>query len=223
MEIVFLLVAAGAIVYVLTRPTVDVEQQRRIALAELAEKLKLDFNPDHDVDLASRLFFLNRLRQGGGQYAFNVVSGEFDGYNVLLFDYHYAGHSENRGRVSIQHYFMSVLVLDTGCDLPELTIFPETLGSKVHTALGKADISFESREFSQKFCVRCENRKFAYDVCHAQMIEYLLANPDLHIEIDGPALALTFEPRLSAADLETNLRRLIEIRSRIPNYLFTKS
>ena len=47
--------------------------------------------------------------------------------------------------------------------------------------------------------MRSKDKKFAYDVCNAQMMEYLLANRDLSIEIEGPALALAFDTRLSAA------------------------
>ena len=55
------------------------------------------------------------------------------------------------------------------------------------------------------------------------MMEYLLANRDLNLEIEGPALALAFNARLSAPEIEANLQRLLEIRSRLPDYLFTKA
>jgi hypothetical protein len=70
--------------------------------------------------------------------------------------------------------------------------------------------------------VRSKDKKFAYDVCHAQMMEYLLANRDLSIEIEDRALALAFGTRLAAAEIESNLARLLEFRSRLPEYLFTK-
>jgi hypothetical protein len=50
----------------------------------------------------------------------------------------------------------------------------------------------------------------------------MLANRDLSLEIEGPALALAFDTRLSAAQIETNLQRLLEVRLRLPDYLFTK-
>ena len=70
--------------------------------------------------------------------------------------------------------------------------------------------------------MRSKDRKFAYDVCNAQMMEYLLANRDLSIEIEGPVLALAFASCLSAGEIEANLQRLLEIRLRLPDYLFTK-
>ena len=54
------------------------------------------------------------------------------------------------------------------------------------------------------------------------MMEYLLANRDLSIEIEAGALALAFGKQLSVLEIESNLRRLLEIRSRLPEYLFTK-
>ena len=41
-----------------------------------------------------------------------------------------------------------------------------------------------------------KDKKFAYDVCNPQMMEYLLANRDLKIEIQGPVNSLAFEPQL---------------------------
>jgi len=60
-------------------------------------------------------------------------------------------------------------------------------------------------------------------VCNPQMIEYLLANRGLQIEIQGPVILLAFEPQLPVGQIEFNLQRLIEIRSRLPDYLFTNA
>ena len=94
--------------------------------------------------------------------------------------------------------------------------------SKIAQAFGYDDIDFESAEFSRAFCVRSKDKKFAYDFCNAQMMEYLLANRDLSIEVEDRALALAFGKTLSAEEIESNLQRLAEIRARVPDYLFTK-
>jgi hypothetical protein len=88
---------------------------------------------------------------------------------------------------------------------------------------GYGDIKFESAEFSNAFLVRSPDKKFAYDVCNARMIEYLLANRDLSIEIENNVLALAFTTRLSPEQIETNLQRLVEIRARLPEYLLTQN
>ena len=96
----------------------------------------------------------------------------------------------------------------------------EGIFSKIAQAVGYDDIDFESHEFSRKYCVRSKDKKFAYDVCNARMIDYLLDNLDLTMEIEGPALAIGFKSRLSVDQIRGQYGRLLQIRSLIPNYLF---
>jgi hypothetical protein len=106
---------------------------------------------------------------------------------------------------------------------PDLTIRREGFFTRVAEVFGYQDIKFESAEFSKTFCVRSDDKKFAYDVCHAKMMEYLLANRDLSIEIENEVIALAFENQISVAEVELNLHRLLEIRSLLPEYLFANS
>ncbi len=198
-------------------------RKRREELFELATRLGLTFRPDNDYGLAERFGFLDKLAQGDNRYAFNVISGSYRQQQVLLFDYHYETHStDSKGNRQTHHHYFSFFILLLPLSFPELKISREGFFSKIAQALGYDDIDFESAEFSRAFCVRSKDRKFAYDVCNAQMIEYLLANRDLSLEIEGPALALAFDTRLSATETESDLNRLLEIRSRLPEYLFTK-
>jgi hypothetical protein len=198
-------------------------KRRREALATLAARLGLRFNPDDDYTLAGRFEFLDHLAQGDNRYAFNILSGQYRQKEALVFDYHYETHStDSKGNRTTHHHYFSFFILLLPLSFPELRITKEGLFSKIAQAFGYADIDFESAEFSRAFCVRSTNKKFAYDVCNAQMMEYLLANRDLSIEIERDALALAFDSQLSADDIEANLQRLLEIRSRLPEYLFTK-
>ncbi len=193
-------------------------QKRREAMAALASRLGLRFSPHRDRSLARQYEFLDKLRAGRDRYAYNILSGTYQGHEVLVFDYHYKTGS---GKNTHHHHF-SFFVLQIPASFPELIIAPEGFFSKIAQAVGYDDIDFESHEFSRKFCVRSRNKKFAYDVCHAQMIEYLLANEDLTIEMDGYALAISFNSRLAAQYIEPNLNRLVALRSLMPEYLFTR-
>jgi hypothetical protein len=114
---------------------------------------------------------------------------------VLAFDYHYETHStDHKGNRQTHHHYFSFFILLLPVTFPELKITREGLLSKIGQALGYDDIDFESAEFSRSFCVRSKNRKFAYDVCNAQMMEYFLANRDLSLELKA-ALALAFDSR----------------------------
>ena len=86
--------------------------------------------------------------------------------------------------------------------------------------MGFDDIDFESHEFSKKFVVRSKDKKFAYDFCNAQMIDYLLGHPDINIEVDQNSLALGFGSCLKVEEIEPHLKQLIRIRSLIPGYVF---
>ena len=53
------------------------------------------------------------------------------------------------------------------------------------------DIDFESDEFSRKFYVQSSDRKFAYDVLHPRMMEFLLQTTPPMIDVEGGALCLS--------------------------------
>jgi hypothetical protein len=199
-------------------------QKRRQAMMTLAARLGLRFDPNKDRNLAARYDFLNKLRTGENRYAFNTLTGGYQGQDVAAFDYHYETHShDSKGHRQTHHHYCSVFLLHLPMSFPELVIGREGFFSKIAQALGYDDIDFESHEFSRKFCVRSKDKKFAYDVCHARMIEYLLANDDLTIEIDSDTLALTFNSRLAPERIEPNLGRLVALRSLLPEYLFSRS
>jgi len=199
-------------------------KKRREAMGVLATRLGLRFDPGKSRDMASRFTFLNKLRQGSNRYTFNILSGNYRDHDVTAFDYHYETHStDSKGRRQTHHHYFSFFILRLPASFGELTIGPEGFFSKIAQAVGYDDIDFESHEFSRKFCVRSRDKKFAYDVCNARMIEYLLANPDLMIEIELDSLAVAFKRRLSPEQIEPNLQRLIQIRSLLPDYLFSRS
>lgn len=200
------------------------DKKRRTELAALAGRLGLQFNEEKDRELARQYAFLDQFARGDNRYVFNVMSGQYRGQQILAGDYHYETEStDSKGKRETHDYYFSFFLLTLPMAFPELTIRREGLLSKFAQALGYADIDFESHEFSRKFCVRSPDRKFAYDVCNARMIDYLLQNSDLSIEIERDTLAILFDSRLDVQQVEGNLNRLLEVRSRMPDYLFTRT
>jgi hypothetical protein len=196
------------------------EKKRREAFRRLAQELGLDYVARDDV-LPSRYEFLDALRQGENRYAFNILRGTYEGLRVQAFDYHYETEStDSKGNRETQDHYFSFFVLEQERWFPELRIYPEGILSKIGQMLGYEDIDFESIEFSKAFCVRSRDRKFAYDICHTRMMEYLLAHRDLSIEIEGPCVALSFASRLKPEQIPGRLRQLVEIRNLFPEYLF---
>jgi len=196
-------------------------RERSLELWALNQKLKFDsFNPERDDEFVLGWGFLSRLTQGDERYAFNILRGTYHEQPLIVFDYHYQTGSDKKH----EDHYGTVLMFVVKEAFPKLTIRPENPGLKIAEALGVVnDIKFESAEFSREYCVRSTDKKFAYDVCNPQMIEYLLANRGLQIEIQGPVISLAFEPQLPVGQIEFNLQRLVEIRSRLPQYLFTNA
>jgi hypothetical protein len=196
-------------------------RKRREAMGRLADSLGLQFSPDKDHAVDDRYPFLDKLGQGSNRYAFNSLSGQHQGQSVHLFDYHYETHSrDSKGRPQTHHHYFSFFILRLPAHFPELTIAREGIFSKLAQFVGYDDIDFESAEFSRKFCVRSRDKKFAYDICHPRMMEYLLANPDLNLEIEQDCLALFFPSRLALEQIAPNLERLLQIRQQFPEYLW---
>jgi len=203
----------------------DLLAQKRVeGLAALSRRLGLGFSAGENYGIGDRFEFLKQLAQGDNRYAFNILSGTYQQNQILAFDYHYETHStDSKGHQTVTHHYFSFFILLLPACFPDLTVRRENFLTKIAEVFGYQDIQFESAEFSKTFCVRSPDKKFAYDVCNAKMMEYLLANRDLSLEIENQALALAFDSRLAPEQIEFNLQRLVEIRSRLPEYLFTQN
>ena len=201
------------------------EKKRGEALALIARQLGLSFSPHKDRSLASQYGFLDRLRAGSNRYCYNVMRGVGKkGEHVCLFDYHYETKSrDSEGRTKTNHHYYSVYTLIMPKSFPELIIEPEGFFAKIAQAFGFDDIDFESHEFSRRYKVKSPDKKFAYDVCNAQMIDYLLNQEKLAIELEGNTLAMTFGGRMKPENVAYNYDRLHKIRSLMPDYLFAKA
>ena len=219
----FVFVAMVVLVIVAAIYGAIAQRKRREGLLLLAQRLGLEFRGGQDITIPGHFGFLKQLAQGDDRYAVNVLSGNYRQNPVLAFDYHYATyHTDKNGTHKDDHWF-SFFILTLPAVFPDLTIRRENFFTRVAEVFGYQDINFESAEFSKAFNIRCPDKKFAYDVCNAKMIEYLLANRDLSIEIENEVIALVFTTRLSVEQIEFNLQRLVEIRSRLPEYLFSQN
>jgi hypothetical protein len=197
-------------------------QKRREGLAELALRLNLSFNPGNGYGIPDQFGFLKQFAQGENRYATNILSGTYQQNQVMAFDYHYETVTYDKNGSHKEDHWFSFFILTVPAVFPDLTIRREGFFTKIAEVFGYQAIKFESAEFSNTFCVRSPDKKFAYDVCNAKMMEYLLANRDLSIEIENEVVALSFNSRIALEQFESNLQRLIEVRSRLPEYLFTQ-
>ncbi len=219
----FIFIAFVVIIVIGGIYSVIAARKRRQGLFELAQRLNLNFDAEEDCGIPEQFNFLNQFNQGDNRYAINIISGKYQQQPVQAFDYHYETYTYDKNGRHTEHHWFSFLILTLpAVAFPDLTIRREGFFTKIAEVFGYQDIKFESAEFSKTFLVRSPDKKFAYDVCNAKMMEYLLANRDLSIEIENEVIALAFNTRISVEQFELNLQRLVEIRSHLPEYLFAK-
>jgi hypothetical protein len=202
------------------------EKQAR-AMRKKAYELELGYSDSANADLAESIRHLDSFESDDGRdhYALNVIEGSFDEHPVAVFDYHYTTSGVWWWAPSWNtHNYVSIVMLDLGQEFPELTIGPEGGGlfKMIAEAFGGGDIDFESHEFSRQFDVHSKDKKFAYDFCNARMMEYLLGR-SASIEVDGSSLAVGYKNMHDVRSIKPRLASLVEIRSRMPNYLFANA
>ncbi|MEO6845782.1 MAG: hypothetical protein ABI443_00730 [Chthoniobacterales bacterium] len=198
------------------------EQRRAEELIKISIDLGLNYHPGTNSDIIDELEFLNILQNGDNRYAKNIFGGIYRDQEILFFDFHYETYTtDNKGNRSTHHYWHHIALLRFPAFFPELTIGPENILTRLGKAFGYPSIDFESHEFSKTFLVQSEDKKFAYDICNARAMEYLLSHRDFHIEIERDRYALIFDGRTDPQSVVQKLDYLIELRALIPDYLFT--
>lgn len=186
----------------------------------LSDRLAFDsFDPEPNPDFPMTWSFLTPLSKGENRFAFNILQGTYHDEKLFIFDYHYEDLSNKKSA----DFFYTIFMLITAQCFPKITIGPENVLNKIEGMFDSHDIKFESAEFSRAYGVRCADKKFAYDVCNPQMIDYLLANRDLQIELQGPLISLSFTPSLRVNTIEAWLQEFAQIRALLPQYLFDQN
>src|ERR1035441_8722438 len=106
------------------------QRKRREGLLGLSQRLNLNFAPEPDYNLAERFGFLKKLAQGDNRYCYNVLSGTYQGDDVLVFDYHYQVTTHDKNGSHTTHYRFSFFILQMPVAFPDLTIRHESFFSK---------------------------------------------------------------------------------------------
>jgi len=189
------------------------ERERRLRYWARRRRLGLRHTQRHSLREGYPLF--DCLQRGVDQYASNLMIGKLHGLNIIAFDYHY---KRDSGQHTTNHVF-SALIAQSPLQLQPLSIRPETALDKVSEFLGIDDIDFESAEFSRRFFVKAEDKRWAYDVLHQRTMDHLLNSPKFSLQFDwGHVIA--WRPRLlDAEDFEDAAQVIKGIFDRLPDYL----
>lgn len=117
--------------------------------------------------------------------------------------------------------------------MPGVEIRPESLRDRVAAAAGWDDLDFESVEFSRRFHVKSQDKRFAFELIDVRMMETLLGMPDsMHAAVGGPWLAVwhlppdTFLPKgsgrhpLTLSEIERTRGAAMRLLAGLPRTLF---
>jgi hypothetical protein len=195
-------------------------EKRKEALLALAQRRGWSFRSDRNDGMENRYADFSCLQSGSGRYAYNILEGAVQQGRLCGFDYHYETQStDSEGRTTTNHHHFSVVVIDTGLALKTLLIRPENFLDKIGEFFGFDDIDFESAEFSRRFCVKAQDRRFAFDVLHQATMEFLLAAPEFTIQFAGPFVMAHRNSLFQPVEFEKALDVLAGIIDRLPEYL----
>lgn len=192
------------------------EKKRREALMRLADNLGLTYIGTDPNGKDSVYSNISLFQNGHSKEASNIISGDKNGCYVDIFDYKYVTGS---GKHRTTHY-NSVCILAVPQRFRYLFVRTENFLDKIAGAIGFDDIDFESREFSKRYYVKSDDKKFAYDIINPQMMEFFLAQQKTPcVEIKGNHLAFYMNKKISPKEYIVLYSFAEQFYRRIPNYV----
>jgi hypothetical protein len=157
---------------------------------------------------------------GHGRSAGNAVYGQHDGREFVSFDYQYKTTSgSGKDRRTTTHSF-SVVALSMGVSLPSLRVDPENFLERVVGRVTNSDIELELEDFNRAFTVSCPDRKFASDVLHPQMMEFLLQHRDVGWRFERDSMLMVSGTKRSVAEIDATLALMDQISDKIPDFVW---
>jgi len=208
--ILIVIVIAGVIAF-----SIYAAAKRRKELHDWADSRGLNFDPGKSHDMDSRYVEFKCLNKGRNRYAYNIITGPLNQREITAFDYRYTtGSGKNR-----KTHHLSAIIVVAPIPLEPLFIRREGFFDKVTEFFGADDIDFESAEFSRKFFVKSTNKKWAYDVIHQRMMEYLLGAPWFSIQFSGDSIIAWNQRRFTTGDFQSAFGLIEGMIERFPEYL----
>jgi len=202
------LAALGLMVRWIIKASIEAEKRRKQRIADMeafASGLGLGFTEQQDPYHDEHYAHFELFRQGFDRNAYNTIWGEIVhndrrlGVNCGDFTYKTRetytttdskGRTQTRTRIVTHHFSYFILELNMS-NIPDLLIRREGLFDRIASAFGKDDIDFESAEFSKRFFVKCDDRRFAYDLIHPRMMEFMLQTRPGLIDMENNRICMT--------------------------------
>ncbi len=200
-------------------------KRRREALAALAGELGWRFDPSRDRSHDDEYAHFEIFRRGHSRAAYNTLTGDLEIYRrtypAKMGDFTYRITTSTGKSTHTHTYRFSYLIVHLPfAGVPDLLIRREGMFDKLAGAFGFDDIVFESAEFSKRFYVKSPDKRFAYDVIHPRMMEFLLAGDPPTVDIEAGRCCLSDgRHRWSPEEFSATLNWVIEFFDRWPDHV----
>ncbi|MHC4956077.1 MAG: hypothetical protein ACYTGZ_19710 [Planctomycetota bacterium] len=216
--LVILVIAAivAAVIY-----GIRARAKRREMFAGIAARLDGRFYADDPFGLSRRhQEHFATLASGSNRYAYNVIKGRWEGRPIHIFDHHYETYSHNKNGRQTHHHHRTFVLVEHDVDMGRLEVRPEGMFDKLKAAFGFDDVDFESAEFSKRWHVGAEDRKFAYALFHPRMMEYFLKLRGFKLSTHGPwGLYRVGSGRMNKLQIDRTLKHAKGFLELVPRFV----
>jgi hypothetical protein len=208
---VLFLLGAAAAVWI----SLYLKAKRREAFRIFAGRHGFQYAQGDPFDLLGWPFDL--FRRGAGRGIENMLWGNWEDQPMQAFDYwYYTESTDSKGRRSRSYRRFSCALVEVPAAFPHLVVAREGILSRLADHLGFEDIEFESPEFNRRYNVKAADRKFAYELLDARMLEWLVEfDQGLSFEILGNRV-LAYGPKADPAALLPLIGTASMFRDHIP-------
>lgn len=153
----------------------------------------------------------------------HVLRGRHRDRDMVAFEYVFKETTGSGDDRRTETYYFTVVALDTPAPRPKLEVTREGLGRKLLGWVGIRDLQLESEEFNKTFHIKTEDDKFAYDILHPRMMEWMLADhrtrtTPFRFERADLLTWLTGETKLSTVDYL--LEYVCDVLDRTPSFVW---
>ena len=188
-----------------------IRRRRRLKAWAARRGLAFDMGPEHHIFYEFPQF--ECLQPGINRYAYNIAKGNWKGRSLWAFDYHFTTGPKN------EQFYFSAVIAESHAPLKTLGIRPEKILDKVADSLGFRDIEFESAEFNRMFRVGSPDKRWAHDVLHPRVMEFLVSRPKFIIKLEG-TYAIAYRPMvMRVKEFEAAVELLYDILDLLPGYV----
>ena len=187
---------------------------RRLELEVFAAHYGLQFLPDVPEEhghLLSRFAGLWPFREGFLRHAKDLAFGTYAGLDWTLFDFGYGPHAEGMA--------FGVICARVPVRLPSLHLCPESFVHRLESLLGTHELTLECEQFNERYFVRADDAREAFDILHPKAIEYLLDLPGRDWQMRDCQIVLAQRAAYGTAELAKVMGEIDGFVRLIPGYV----